>query len=464
MDILLTHGYFLNEDLHEQGVMRPYPPLGILYISSYLKGRGFDVAIFDTTFSSYRAFEEFIERERPSLVGFSCNLMTRHSVLEMIRLCKARGCMVVLGGPEPVNYAEEYLLRGADAVIVGEGERTLEELLLHLAKHGPVRMDRIQGIVCRDDSGQVVRAQARSYLPDLDTQPFPDREAIDVEKYVEIWRQHHDLGAVSLITSRGCPYTCTWCSHSVFGFSHRARSPQNVADEVEFILARYQPDMLWYADDVFTLNPRWVFAYAKELKRRNLRIPFETISREDRLDEEIIHTLAEMGCFRLWIGSESGSQPVLDRMQRRIDAERVRQIVHLLQQNAIEAGMFIMLGYEGEGMKDLEATVEHLKTANPDAFLSTVAYPIKGTPYYDEVADRVIPLRSWEEGSDRDLTVAGRHSRGFYAFANRWMVGEVTLHQERAKAHPDYLTIAKAFTNARIGRLGMLTKRHEIEK
>ncbi|MFQ5343210.1 MAG: B12-binding domain-containing radical SAM protein, partial [Anaerolineae bacterium] len=222
-------------------------------------------------------------------------------------------------------------------------------------------------------------------------------------------------------------------------------------------------DMLWYADDVFTIHPRWFFAYAEELKQRGIRIPFETISREDRLDEEIIRTLAEMGCFRLWIGSESGSQRVLDAMQRRTDAARVREMTHLLQKYGIEAGMFIMLGYEGEQMADIEATVEHLKAANPDIFLTTVAYPIKGTPYYDEVADRVIELKPWGERTDRDLTVAGRHSRRFYEFANRWMVGEVTWYKQRNGVQGNFRQMAKAFVNARVGRLGMWWTRNELE-
>ncbi len=463
MDILLTHGYYLYEDPHELAIMKPYPPLGLLYISSHLKARGFDVGVFDTTFQSRLGFREYLARTHPPVVGMYCNMMTRQNVLEMVRVCEEQGCIVVLGGPEPANYAAEYLARGADVVVVGEGELTLEELLPHLARHGPADMGHIAGIVYREDDGRLVRTPPRPYIDDLDAQPFPDRAAIDMHEYVRVWREHHGMGSVSLITARGCPYTCTWCSHAVFGYSHRRRSPKNVADEVELILETYQPDMLWYADDVFTIHPRWFFAYADELKRRGIRIPFETISREDRLNEEIIRTLAEMGCFRLWIGSESGSQRVLDAMQRRTDAVRVREMTRLLQKYGIEAGMFIMLGYEGEELADIEATVEHLKAANPDVFLTTVAYPIKGTPYYEAVADRIIELKPWDEGTDRDLTVAGRHSRRFYEFANRWMVSEVAWHRMRNGGQGSFRQMAKAFVNARVGRLGMWWTQREVE-
>jgi anaerobic magnesium-protoporphyrin IX monomethyl ester cyclase len=462
MDVLLTHGYFLREDPAELEVMRPYPPLGILYISAHLKARGFTPVLFDSTFRDRGEFEAFVARERPPAVGLYCNMMTRESALRMIPHCRAVGAVVVVGGPDPANYAAEYLAAGADVVVIGEGEETLEELLPHLATNGPTGMRHIAGIVYREEEGEV-RTAPRSYLADLDAQPFPDRSAIDVRAYMDVWREHHGMGPVSLITARGCPYTCTWCSHAVFGYTHRRRSVENVADEVEQIVAEYRPDMLWYADDVFTIHRRWFLAYARELDRRGIRVPFETISREDRLNEEVVRTLAEMGCLRLWIGSESGSQRVLDAMQRRTDAERVREMVHLLQRHGIEAGMFIMLGYDGEELSDLEATVRHLKLAGPDRLLTTVAYPIKGTPYYEQVRDRVIPLKPWEEGSDRDHTVAGRHSRRFYRHTTRWMVNEVAWHQLRKEGRNQGVRGLKTLVNAKLGRLGMLLTRHEIE-
>jgi anaerobic magnesium-protoporphyrin IX monomethyl ester cyclase len=464
MDILLAHGYYLEDDPHEAAVMKPYPPLGILYLSSYLKTRGFEVGVFDATFSNHEDFKELVVGGQPAVVGIYANMLTRRAVLKMIEECRENGSTVVLGGPDPANYPKEYLARGADVVVVGEGERTLEELLHHLRCHGLSGMEGIQGLVYRGDDGCVVRAEPRPYLPDLDAQPFPDRDAVEVERYLWAWRQCHGYGSLSLITARGCAYRCAWCSHAVYGYTHRRRSPQNVANELEELLATYHPEAIWYADDVFTINRHWLSEYAGELKRRGLRPPFETISREDRLDEEVVRTLAEMGCRRLWIGAESGSQRVLDAMDRRANAGRVRTMVSLLQEYDIEAGMFIMLGYDSEEVGDLETTVDHLKTSNPDVFLTTLAYPIKGTPYYERVADRVISMKPWEEGSDRDNTVAGRHSRRFYSFANRWMVSEVGLTRQLGNPGRDYLRIAKSFVSARLGHLGMSLTRHEVER
>lgn len=464
MDMLLAHGYFLKEDPHEAKVMKPYPPLGLLYVSSHLKARGFDVELFDATFQDLDTFRRRIERDPPPVVGIYANLITRPNVVRMAHFCQEHGCTVVVGGPEPANYPEEYLARGADVVVVGEGERTLEELLPHLVRRGPVDLRPIRGIVYREGEERVVRTEPRPYVQHLDAQPFPDRAAIDMEAYLRTWREHHGGSAVSLIAARGCPYTCTWCSHAVFGYSHRRRSPRNVADEVEHILDAYAPDMLWYADDVFTIDRRWLAFYADELRQRGIRIPFEATSREDRLDENVIRTLAEMGCSRLWIGAESGSQAVLDRMQRRTDARRVPEVVRLLRQYGIEAGMFIMLGYEGEEIPDLEATAGMLEAARPDHFLTTVVYPVKGTPYYERVQDRVVPLPSWEEGSDRDLGVAGRRSDRFYRFATRWLVNRVNWRCRWENGRRYSARTAKAYLNALVGRLGMWLMQGEVER
>ncbi|GAB4326526.1 MAG: radical SAM protein [Phototrophicales bacterium] len=457
-DILLTHGYFLYDDPHELQVMRPYPPLGILHISSYLKQHGFDVSVFDTTFSNMPAFEATIATQRPSVVGIYCNMMTRRTVIKLISICKKYDCFVILGGPDSANYPANYLNFGADVIVIGEGEQTLKELLPCIGQD----ISHIHGIVYRDETGQLIHTPPREYLPNLNDLPFPDRAAIDIPAYMRVWKQYHGHSAISLITARGCPYKCNWCSHAVFGYTHRRRTPQHVADEVEWIKSTYDPDLLWYADDVFTINHRWLYAYADELTKRALHTPFETISREDRLNERVIQTLAEMGCYRIWIGAESGSQRVLDAMQRQTNVERVIDMVHLLQKYGIQAGMFIMLGYDGEQLSDLEQTVETLKRANPDIFLTTVAYPIAGTKYFQKVSDNIIPLKPWHQGSDSDYTVKGRYSRQFYRYATRWMVGTVELHRQWQARN--YRRIAKAFLNAQIGRFGMRLTQHQTEQ
>jgi radical SAM superfamily enzyme YgiQ (UPF0313 family) len=463
MDLLLTHGYFLYEDPHELQVMKPYPPLGLLYVSSHLKARGFDVEVFDSTFSSWDAFEQRLAATRPGVVGIYTNLMTKQTVLRMVRLAKTLGLWVVLGGPEPPHYAEDYLAAGVDVVVIGEGELSLEELIPHLAAHGMSGLEQIKGIAFRRDDGSIARTLPRAQISDLSMQPWPDRAAIDLERYLQTWQTHHGVRSLSLITARGCPYTCTWCSHSVFGETHRRRSVEDVVNEVAYLVERYQPDQLWYADDVLTINQRWFLQYAAELKRRGLRLPFECISRADRLNDSVIDALAEMACSRLWIGAESGSQRILDAMKRKADVADVQAKSKMLQAKGIQVGMFIMLGYDGEEVSDIEATVDHLKKSNPDVFLTTVAYPIKGTTYHEAVSDRVYSGLHWAERTDRDLGVQGRYSRRFYEHATRWMVNEVALHRLRAGGSTDVLRMAKLYANAQRGRLGMRLTQSERE-
>ncbi len=460
MDMLLTHGYFLHEDPHELKVMKPYPPLGILSISAHLKSLGYHIGVFDSTFRTFGEYADLLDRDRPPVVGIYANLLTRSRVVDMSRAAKNRGAIVILGGPEPAEYPEEYLARGADVIVFGEGEAALAELLPALAKHGPHALELVQGIAYRDGDGRMVRTSSRPMIPDLDALPDPDREAIEIDRYMDTWRMHHGAGSLSLICARGCPYHCTWCSHAVYGHTHRRRSPRRVVREVESIASRFRPDRLWYADDVFTMHHGWLREYAGELKRRGLHLPFECISRADRLNEDIAGLLAEMGCYRLWLGSESGSQRILDAMRRGVTVGQVQASARALKRRGIQVGMFIMLGYERETELDLEATVELLRQCEPDTFLTTVAYPIRGTEYYKEIADRVLQSGGWQLQTDRDLQVSGRHSRRYYSFATRWMVNSVAL-QRRRNSGIGVLGRAKAAANTVLGRAGMWLTRGE---
>jgi radical SAM superfamily enzyme YgiQ (UPF0313 family) len=413
MDLLLTHGYFLAEDPKERQIMRPYAPLGILYLSSYLRGQGLAVEIFDSTFRTREELFRILESETPATLGIYANLMTRASALGIAEHAKACGWRVIVGGPEPANYPEQYLEAGADAVVSGEGELAMEALL----RGAPI--EQIAGVWYRGPNGRAVSTGAARQLEHLDDQPWPDRERIDIDQYLRAWREHHGAGSVSVITARGCPYHCRWCSHSTFGKTHRRRSPVGVVDEVEWILGRYQPDMLWLADDVFTIHHGWLDRYTAEMQRRGLRIPFECITRADRLTPRVAAQLAELGCSRVWIGSESGSQRILDAMQRGVTIAQVRAAVGWLKQEGIQTGMFFMWGYEGEDISDIEATREHLQACRPDIFLTTVSYPIKGTPYYDEVAPKLVTLGAWSATTDRDVRIRGRHSHRFYQMADQ---------------------------------------------
>jgi radical SAM superfamily enzyme YgiQ (UPF0313 family) len=428
-----------------------------------LREKGFEVDVFDTTFSTRDLLFQHLRTERPSVLGVYANLMTRKNVIDILGVAHEAGWQTVVGGPEPGAYAQEYLESGADFVVFGEGEITMQELLQALKDPTSDAHAKVPGIAFLGDDGKMHQTPPRAQISNLDSQPWPARKAIDIPRYVRTWRDAHGQGSVSLITARGCPYKCRWCSHQVFGLTHRRRNPSLVVDEVEWLLQQYSPDMMWIADDVFTIHHGWIRNYAAEMRRRGLRVPFECISRADRLNAEMLDLLAELGCFRIWIGSESGSQRILDAMERGVQVEEVQKAVELSRSRGIQSGMFLMWGYEGEGLNDIEATIDHVKKSNPDIFFTTVAYPIKGTPYYERIADRLVQPKPWSQSSDRELMIKGRHSRMFYNFADQLLRDEVALARLRDKASADSQAVADLQVRIQTARTAMTSSYEEVE-
>lgn len=461
-DLLLAHGYFLYEDPKELQIMKPYAPLGILYLCSHLQAKGFDVEVFDTTFSSKAALIERLQTGTPSTLGIYANLMTRGNVVELLQIAREAGWRTIVGGPEPGAYAKEYLDAGAQYVVMGEGELTLEELMTAIRSGGLDQVSKIDGLAYLEN-GELRQTPPRAQIKCLDDQPWPARKMVDIQKYVDTWRTHHGKGSVNFITARGCAYRCQWCSHQVYGNTHRRRDPLLVVDEVEWLLSEYQPDMVWVSDDVFTINHTWLRTYAAEMKRRGLRIPFECISRADRLNEEAMDLLAELGCFRVWIGSESGSQRILDSMQRGVKLDQVQRAVELSKTRGIESGMFLMWGYDGEEMEDIEATIQHVSRTQPDIFFTTVSYPIKGTPYYKKIQNDLIQLAPWGTSSDREIKIRGRHSRRYYSFADKLLRSEVALARMSGASTPDEQEISRLAEEIRNARTGLMNAATEVE-
>ena len=464
MDVLLTHAYYLNEDPAELQVMKPYPPLGLLYIASHLQSVGMRVQVVDSTFMSRDEHLRAISDARAPVVGIYANLMTRGNALRVVGAARKSGAKVIMGGPEPVNYAEEYLDHGADVIVAGEGEITMTELVPMLRAEDTACLAQISGLIYRIPAGEILTTTPREQIQTLDNRPYPARDMIDLKRYMEIWKTHHGASSVSLITARGCPYKCRWCSHSVYGFSYRHRSPDDVADELQMIRDAWNPDQVWYADDVFTMSKVWLKEYAQILKDRGLHFPFETISREDRLDESTIQTLAEMGCYRLWVGAESGSQRILDAMERRTDAERMREVIKMLKSYGIRTGTFIMLGYKGETWQDINETAAHLKSALPDDVLTTLAYPIKGTQYYSDVVDSLRMTAPWSESSDRDIVVTGRYCKSFYKHAQRWIRSEIEATRAKTLAAGPNSNVMRKMLASRRHRAAMYLTRFATER
>jgi radical SAM superfamily enzyme YgiQ (UPF0313 family) len=435
MNILLTHGYFLAEDPKEQLIMRPYPPLGILYISSYLEENGFNNEVYDSTFSNLQALQNHIENTKPGIIGIYTNLMTKLNVLRIIQFVKTnttlQGIKIILGGPEVRNHKENFLEYGADVIVFGEGEDTMLELVKAFSSSITPDLDNIPGIAFKNN-GEVVVMPDRVLIRDIDQLPFPNRGKIDLQLYFDVWKNKHGFSMVNVNTMRGCPYSCKWCSRAVYGASYRRRSAKLVVDEIEWLQLNYSFDMIWFVDDVFTINHKWLHEFAEEIEKRKIVVSYEIITRSDRVNDEVLQLLKQSGCFRVWIGAESGSQKIIDAMDRRVKVGQVRETIKMVKQYKMEAGTFIMLGYPGEDESDIKETLHHLKYSNPDLYTITVAYPIKGTPLYTEVENIFVEELPWETSTDRDIDFKRRYKRSYYTQAIKWINNEM-LYQQKKK-------------------------------
>jgi anaerobic magnesium-protoporphyrin IX monomethyl ester cyclase len=433
MKIILTHGYFLQEDEKEKEIMKPYPPLGILYLSAWLEQHDFPNTVFDSTFSSFSALKACLLKERPEVLAIYTNLMTKLNVLRIIQFVRSeevlRKTKIILGGPEVRSHKEKFLEHGADIIVFGEGEETILELARHYSGEN-ILLEDIKGIARFDERRTVVVHEERALRKDINELPFPARQKINLQSYLDTWKQYHGHSVISLSTMRGCPYTCKWCSRAVYGGTYRRRSPIKTADEMQWLIENYTFDRIWFVDDVFTISHKWLKEFSDEMIRRKLNIPYEIITRADRMNAEVIQLLKQSGCFRIWIGAESGSQKVIEAMDRRVDVLQVREMIRLTRSAGIEAGTFIMLGYPGETDTDVLETLHHLKTSDPDLYTITVAYPISGTRLYEEVESSFIKTLPWESSTDRDIDFKRTYTRNYYKYAVRYVYNEVALHKQ----------------------------------
>ncbi len=433
MSILFTHAYYLSNDPKEQKIMKPYPPLGLLYVSAYLKSKNVVNEVFDTTFSSQKEQLDFITQKDPKIICIYTNLMTKIEVIKLIKILKTdlfNFPEIVLGGPDVTYNIENYLNVGADFLVIGEGEETIFEL--YNAIMNGKSFYEVEGIAFLENN-LVIKTNARTKFKELDELPLPDREAINMYNYLETWKKNHGESSMTISTQRGCPYTCKWCSTAVYGQSYRRRPPHQVAAEMKLLKEKYNPDAIWFVDDVFTISHKWLTAFHEEVVKQRAQIRFECITRAERLNDEILRLLKEAGCFRIWIGAESGSQEIIDAMDRRVDVNHVKKIIQDANAMGIETGTFIMLGYPGETKKNIDETIQYLKEAKPTHYTITIAYPIKGTSLYNEIEDKITERPNWESSTDREIDFKRTYSRKYYNYAVSKVINEVEFDREISK-------------------------------
>ncbi len=444
MSVVLTHGYYLSNDPKEHKIMKPYPPLGQLYVSGYLNEQNIENHVFDTTFYSKEDQLKFIKEKQPDIVAVYTNLMTKIEVVKLIKILKAEAAYgfpkIVLGGPDITYNLENYLKSGAQYLIIGEGEETMAEL--HEAIVNKTDIKEVSGVAFLEE-GAVIKTKPRVKMKDLSVLPLPNRAAIPVDKYLKTWKENHGMSSMTVSTQRGCPYTCKWCSTAVYGQSYRRRPADQVAAELKMLKDDYSPDSIWFVDDVFTVSHKWLTAFHEEVLKQDAVIPFECITRAERLNDKILQLLKEAGCYRIWIGAESGSQKIIDAMDRRVDVDVVKEAIQKTNAMDMETGTFIMLGYPGEDLHDINTTVQYLKDANPTHFTITIAYPIKGTSLYTEIEKDIITQPDWETSTDRQIDFKRTYKRRFYDYAVKKVVNEVNYHREMI--NPKNRNLTKAF-------------------
>jgi anaerobic magnesium-protoporphyrin IX monomethyl ester cyclase len=390
-----------------------------MYAASYIRSKGYDVALFDAMLAdSEEDWAKSLDEHKPqyaiifednfNYLSKMCLLRMREAAYTMIQMAKGRGCTVILCGADATDHYAEYLEQGADYVLLGEGEETLAELLNQLS--------------ARSEAGQVIglashytlHPSRRPDITSLDSLPFPAWDLIDIEKYKKIWREHHRYYSMNMVTTRGCPYHCNWCAKPIWGQRYNSRSPENVAAEMKWLKENYAPDHVWFADDIFGLKPNWVEKFAELLRENDAVIPFKCLKRADLVTEKTASALAKAGCKTVWLGAESGSQKILDAMDKGNQVEDIYRAAELLHKNGIEVGFFLQFGYPGERWDDVQKTLKMVRECAPDDIGISVSYPLPGTKFFERVKMELGEKQNWVDSDDLAMLYHGPFPQEFY--------------------------------------------------
>jgi len=385
--VLLVDPYLAREDPMERKFVELYPSLGLLTLGAYLRGAGVDVAMVDLTFErDVRAVSARLRSFRPDVVGVHTKTLTADRALDIARRAHDAGAFAVAGGPDSATRAEHYLANGFDAVVPAEGEEALVELA-HVVRDGrdPVH---VAGTVHRR-AGRLVRAPGRPWLKDLDALPLPAWDLVDMEEYLGRWARSTGERRAAVLTSRGCPFDCSWCSKPTFGRTFRQQSPERVLEELEALKQRYRVDYVRFCDDVFGISRPWIDRLLTGMIDRKLDLRFECLARVDLLKPELLHRMREAGLARVYVGVESGSQKMLDLMNRGTKLAQVERTAQALRQEGIRQYWFLMLGYPGETLEDIEATLRLFRRFSPEEYSVSIAVPIPGTRFHEKVKARL---------------------------------------------------------------------------
>lgn len=386
VDLLLIYPYF-NDD----NSIFKFPPLGIGYIASYIRSEGYSVELIDCTFMNEKEAVAKAKRLKPRIIGIYSMLSMKKTAVNLAKQLKPYTNLMVAGGPLPTS-SPQLFLDNFDLVVAGEGEETILELLRNLdrGKFSP----KTEGILYKED-GKIKSTPCRSLKKDLDLLPFPSRDLYSHADYKKYFRWHHGYTITSMIMSRGCPFSCEFCSRPVFGTGYRGRSPSNIVDEIEALLP-YGYDRIWIADDIFPITKEAGAAVCDEITKRKLEVSWECLCRADIMNNEIASKMRKAGCYRMFFGLESGNNQVLKAMNKRLSVEQARKAVQAAKSQGIKVGAFFILGYPGETSKTILDTIRFASSLSLDYVSFTVPYPIQGTPLYEKLKSRIV-VEEWRK-------------------------------------------------------------------
>ncbi|MES2427473.1 MAG: radical SAM protein [Bacteroidota bacterium] len=437
--ILFTHSYFLRFDPKQWSIGQPYAPLGTLYAAALMRENGYEVSLFDTMFvADPKEVEPVLTATKPDLFviyddGFNyltkmCLTNMREAAFDMCKMAKARGCTVIFSSSDSTDRYEEYLNEGADFVLIGEAEHTLLELANAL-KEGVTGNGNIAGLAYLNTDGKAFKTLPRPVLKDLDSLPMPAWDLVDIEPYRHSWIKSVGYFSINMGTTRGCPFKCNWCAKPIYGNRYNSRSPQNVITELKYLKDRFPVDHIWFCDDIFGLKPGWVLEFSQLVQQENLRTRFKMQSRADLLvEEELVNALAAAGCENVWIGAESGSQKILDAMDKGTTIEQIHIATKAMKKAGIKPSFFIQFGYPGEDKADIALTIQMINELLPFEIGISVSYPLPGTVFYDRVKTDLKKKTNWTDSDEMALMFTNTFPATYYKQLHKYVHKNYHMH------------------------------------
>lgn len=457
IDILFTHSYFYKMDAKQWQNQTPFLPLGTIYAASFLREQNYKTALFDVGLvDSPKELKPILKKEKPRFLviyddGFNyltkmCLTNMREACFEMIKLGKEQNCTVIISSSDSTDHAEKYIEKGADFIIYGEGETTLLELVDVLSKKGREKRDErkeerlqatsnklqtnqsfdfislqeVNGIIYKQNDS-IHKTKPRKNLRSLDDLTFPAWDLININAYKEIWKNSKQPFALNLATTRGCPYHCNWCAKPIYGQRYNSHSPERVVEMIAYLSKNHQVNRFWMCDDIFGLKPNWVQEFSDLLKENKLKISYYIQSRADLLlKENNIDALVESGLEEVWIGAESGSQKILDAMDKGTTIAQIEESTKLLQRKNVNVAFFIQYGYLGENKEDINKTIALIRRLKPANIGVSVSYPLPKTPFYEKVKQQFTGKENWKDSDDLALLFKSTFNEAYYRKLQRY--------------------------------------------